>query len=543
MILEVSNMRRLVCIALFALLAGNAARADEFDLQTATVEDINKAFDSGALTSEKLVQLYLSRIAAYDQQGPKINAVITLNPKALEIARALDAERKATGPRSKLHGIPVVFKDLFDTKDMPTTAGFLPMKDSRPIHDATVVARLRDAGAVVLAKVNLSDWFGVPKQGDQSTVLGRTVNPYNIELSPSGSSGGTGAALAAAFSQLGLGSETGTSIRGPTAANSVVGLAPTRGLISRTGQVMTSFTQERAGPMARSVYDVAALTDIVAGFDAEDLLTIVSPGRTPKVSYTTFLDKDGLRGARIGVLRDFFRKGERHEEGIAMIEKAIAHMKSQGAVIVDGLSLGVDAFPLLDGAGPSAFARTNYYEGQFSYDLYFRRLGPNAPIRNMDELIAKGGGLLKPSIAQAYEEFRSIQNHPDFLARRATQETMSAMAQDLMKKFRLDALVYPFRSVPPNKHLEPYPESDNSFSSIAGLPAVVMPAGYTKETNGPIAIEFLGAPFSEPTLFKLAYAFEQTAKIRKLPPTTPALPGEKFTYPGAKPGDSRLTRR
>jgi amidase len=529
-------MHLLLRIIVVSVLACSLAAAStvsgrtEFNLQTATIEDINKAFDAGALTSEKLVQLYLNRIAAYDKKGPTINAIINLQPKALEIARALDAERKAKGPRSKLHGIPVVFKDLFDTKDMPTTAGFLPMKSSQPVYDATVVARLREAGAIVFAKVNLSDWFGVPKRGDQSTVLGRTSNPYNTELSPSGSSGGTGASLAAAFAQAGLGSETGTSIRGPTAANSVVGLAPTRGLIPRTGQVMTSFTQERAGPMARSVYDVAALTDIVAGFDAEDLLTIVAPGRTPKESYTSFLDKDGLHGARIGVLRDFFRKGERHAEGIAIVGKAIAQIKEQGAVIVDGLTLGVDAFPLLDGTGPDAFARTNYYEGQFSYNLYFRRLGPDVPIHNMDELISKGGKLLKPSIAKAYGEFRSIQSNADFIARRDTQESMAALMQDLMKRHRLDALVYPFRSVPPPKHLEQQAEADNSFSSVSGMPAVVMPAGYTKETNGPIAIEFLGMPFSEPTLFRLAYAFEQGAKLRKLPPTTPALPGEIFTY-------------
>src|SRR5690606_1025679 len=166
------------------------------------------------------------------------------------------------------------------------------------------------------------------------TILGRTSNPYNTALSPNGSSGGTGAAMAAWFAQAGLGSETGTSIRGPSAANSVVGLSPTRGLISRTGQVMTSFTQERAGPMARSVYDVAALTDVIAGFDAEDLLTIVAPGNTPKESYTSFLDVDGLRGARIGVFRDLFRKGEQHAEGIALVEQAIAHMKAQGAIIV-----------------------------------------------------------------------------------------------------------------------------------------------------------------------------------------------------------------
>lgn len=516
--------------SLVAVLAAcTSARAASFDLQTATLEDVNKAFDSGALTSEKLVQLYLARIDAYDKKGPNINSVITLNAQALETARALDAERKSKGPRSKLHGVPVVLKDLFDTKDMPTSAGFLPMKNSQPIHDATVVARLREAGAIILAKVNMSDWFGVPKKGDQSTVLGRTSNPYNTDLSPSGSSGGTGAALAACFSQLGLGSETGTSIRGPSAANSVVGLSPTRGLIPRTGQVMTSFTQERCGPMARSVYDVAALTDIVAGFDAEDLLTIGSPGKTPKESYTSFLAKDGLRGARIGVCRDFFRKGPAHEEGIAIVENAIAEMKKAGAVIVNGITTGVDIFSNTDGTAGEAPARVNYYEAQFSYNLYFRRLGPNVPIKNMDELVAHGP-LVKSNILKAYSEFRSLMPNVDYHARIDGQESLRDAVVDLMKKYRLDAIVYPFRSVPPNKHMEPYPESDNSFSSITGLPAVVMPAGYTKASNGPISIEFLGAPYSEPTLFKLAYALEQNAKLRRLPPTTPSLPGESIQY-------------
>jgi len=511
------------------LSTSHVVPAATFDLQTATLEDVNKAFESGALTSEKLVQLYLARIDAYDKKGPNINSVITLNGKALETARALDAERKAKGPRSKLHGIPVVLKDLFDTTDMPTTAGFVPMKTSQPIHDATVVARLREAGAIILAKVNMSDWFGIPKKGDQSTVLGRTSNPYNLDLSPSGSSGGTGAALAACFSQLGLGSETGTSIRGPSAANSVVGLSPTRGLIPRTGQVMTSFTQERCGPMARSVYDVAALTDIVSGFDAEDLLTIGSPGKTPKDSYTSYLTKDGLRGARIGVCRDFFRKGPAHEEGIAIVENAIAEMRKAGAVIVNGVTTSVEIFSNTDGTAAEAPARVNYYESQFSYNLYFRRLGPNAPIKNMDELIAHGS-LVKTNILKAYSEFRSLMPNVDYHARIDSQETLRDAVLDLMKKYRLDAIVYPFRSVPPNKHMEPYPEADNSFSSVTGLPAVVLPAGYTKASNGPISIEFLGAPYSERTLFKLAYALEHHAKLRRLPPSTPSLPGESFSY-------------
>lgn len=500
------------------------AQAATFDLQTATLADINAAMDAGALSSEKLTQLYLARIAAYDKIGPKINAVITLNPAALETARELDAERKAKGPRSPLHGVPVVLKDLYDTKDMPTSAGFLPMKDSRPILDATVVARLRAAGAIILAKVNMSDWFGVPKPGDQSTVLGRTLNPYNLALTPGGSSGGTGAALAAGFAQVGLGSETGVSIRNPTSNNSIVGLAPTRGLIPRAGQVMTSFTQERAGPMARSVYDVAALTEAIAGFDAEDLLTINAPGHAPAQPYTHFLDARGLRGARIGVFRDLFRQGPIHAEGVAMIEAAIAKMKEAGAVIVEPVSMGLDLFGLL------ADTRTNYYEAQFSYDLYFRRLGLTAPIRNMDELIAKGGKLVKPSIVQAYGEFRSLMHQPDFLARRDTQEMLKEQAIALMDRYKLDVLVYPFKSVPPPPHLERGVDQDNPFSSVTGLPALLVPAGYTRKENGPIAIEFLGRPWSEPTLFRIAYAYEQLSKVRKPPASTPPLPGERFEY-------------
>jgi len=507
------------------LLACTGLRAATFDLQTATLADINAAMDAGALTSEKLVALYLARIAAYDKAGPGINAVISLQPNALELARTLDAERKAQGPRSPLHGVPVVLKDLFDTKDLPTSCGFLPMKDSQPLHDATVVKRLRDAGAIILAKVNMSDWFGTPKRGDQSTVLGRTLNPYNPELTPGGSSGGTGAALAAAFAQVGLGSETGVSIRNPTSNNSLVGLAPTRGLIPRTGQTMTSFAQERCGPMGRSVYDVAVVTDIVAGFDAEDLLTISSPGRTPERSYTTFLKNDALRGARIGVFRDLFRQGPAHAEGIALVEKAIAEMKAAGAVIIEPVSTGLDLFPLL------GETRTNYYEAQFSYDLYFRRLGPQAPIRSMDELLAKGGDLVKPTIVRGYREFNSLMHHRDYLARRDTQETLRDATIALMDKYRLDALVYPFKSLPPEPHLaERNNERDNPFSSVTGLPAVLVPAGYTAKENGPIALEILGRPFAEPTLFALAYAYEQLAQVRRSPPSTPALPGETFTY-------------
>jgi len=513
--------------ALAATVGTLSTSAASFDLRTATLEDINRAYDAGALSAEKLLTLYLARIAAYDRQGPKLNTIITLNPHAQAEARALDAERKARGPRSRLHGVPVVVKDLIDTKDMPTSAGFLPLKNSQPLHDATIIARLRDAGAIILAKVNLSDWFGTPPPGDHSTILGRTLNPYNLALKPGGSSGGTAVALAAGFAQLGLGSESGTSIREPASNNSVVGFAPTRGLISRTGVLMHSFTQDRAGPMARSVYDVAAMTDVLAGLDAEDLLTASSPGRTPTVSYTTFLHRDGLRGARIGVFRDLFRPGARHAEGIALIERAIGQMKSAGATVVDGVSTGLKLFALLDGQG----ARANYWEAPFSYDLYFRRLGPQAPIRSVDELIAKHGPQLRAGIAKARTELRSLQHDPDYLTRRDTQETVKDAVIELMSKFRLDALVYPYRSLSPEPHLENFRrEADNALSAVTGLPTLVVPAGYTEKENGPIAIEILGRPYSEPVLFRIAYAYEQASARRKPPATTPALAGEVFDY-------------
>lgn len=509
----------LIALVLLLLMATVARAAS---LSTATLQDLQAAMDQGRLSSERLVTLYLRRIEAYDTRGPAIRSVITLNTNAIAEARVLDTERKARGPRGPLHGVPVVLKDLFDTRDMPTTCGFLPMRDSRPIHDATVVRRLREAGAIILAKVNMSDWFGVPKKGDQSTVLGRTLNPYNLELTPGGSSGGTGASLAAVFAQVGLGSETGVSIRNPTANNSLVGLAPTEGLISRAGQTVTSFHQERCGPMGRSVLDVAALATVVAGFDSDDLLTTQSLGKIPTGSYTNFLRGDGLRGARIGVFRDLFRKGPMHQEGVALVERAIASMKKEGAVVIDGLSLGMDLFAALEDA------RLNYYEGPSAFETYFRRLGPNAPIRSVEELVRKGGDLLKTNISRGVRELGPLTHEPEYLARLKTRHSLRASVIRLMDAHQLDALVYPFKSVPPEGHLETQPEKDNPLSSVTGLPALLVPAGYITAGGGPIAVEFLGRPFDEPVLFRIGYAYEQATRNRRHPSSVPPLEGEDF---------------
>ena len=247
--------------------------------------------------------------------------------------------------------------------------------------------------------------------------------------------------------------------------------------------------------------------------------TIVAPGRTPTASYTSFLDKNGLRGARIGVFRDLFRKGPQHAEGIALVEKAIAQMKAAGAVIVDPVSTGIDLFPLLDET------RTNYYEAQFSYDLYFRRLGPNAVIHNMDELIKVGGDLVKPSIVKGYGEFHSLMHHPDFLARRDTQETLRDALVELMDKYRLDALVHPFKSMPPPAHLERGVDQDNPLSSVTGLPALLVPAGTRARRTVRSRLSSSGGRSASRRCSGWRIAYEQQSKNRKTPASTPPLAG------------------
>src|SRR5687768_1735915 len=286
--------RGLMSAALAALLLTAQAHAVTLDLTTASVADLNAAFDAGALTSEKLVRMYLKRIATYDEQGPSINAVLALNPKAIETARALDAERKSKGPRSPLHGIPVIVKDVFDTADMPTTGGYLPLKGVVPAKDAAIVKKLRDAGAVILAKVNQSDWYATPDIIASSTLGGSTLNPFALAHTPGWSSAGTGAGLAAHFGKIGLGSETGFSIRTPTSDSNLFGLSTTSGLISRSGQMWSYITGERGGPMNHSMYDLAVTLDVIAGFDSADLWTANSLGKMPEKPYVSFLDKNGL---------------------------------------------------------------------------------------------------------------------------------------------------------------------------------------------------------------------------------------------------------
>src|SRR5262249_8117288 len=318
----------LAIVAATVVFALAPALAKTIDVDSATVAELNAAFDAGTLTSEKLVQICLARIAAYDRKGPSLHAVMTLNPKALDEARALDAERKSKGRRSVLHGIPVVLKDNYDTHDMPTTGGSVLLEGSIPAKDAFVVKKLRDAGAIILAKVNMSEFASA---GAYSSLGGQSLNPHDLTRTPSGSSGGTGVAIAAGYAPLGMGTDTGGSIRGPSTSNGIVGLKPTHGLLSRTGIIPLALSFDTGGPMARSVYDVAAALGIMTGVDPADPATKKSEG-TLQSDYTRDLRSDALKGARVGVARDFLGA----DSGVDWVgEASLGAMRTAGATVVE----------------------------------------------------------------------------------------------------------------------------------------------------------------------------------------------------------------
>jgi amidase len=508
--------------------AAIAAPAATFDLSTATIADINAAFDKGALTSEKLVQLYLARIDAYDQAGPKLNTVITLKDreKALAEARALDAERKTKGPRSPLHGIVVLAKDVFDTADMPTSGGFKPMATSQPRYDSFVIARLRAAGAIILAKLNQSDWYGVAPAG-ASTLKGQVLSPYNPKKLTGYSSSGTGASMAAWFGTIGLGSDTGGSITIPSANSNLVGFATTHGLVSRTGMMWSSPRQENGGPMGRSVYDCAAVLDAIAGYDAADLATEAGVGQLPDKSYTSFINASGLVGARIGILREMVRTGPIHAEGVALFEKAVADLKKAGAVLVDPVLTGLNIVQVQTDAAAASFERA------YAIDKYLAALPPDAPIRTVDEMIAKGGSIVKPAIIEARKR-GSLDRFAPLVAAYKQQDVLRSVLVELMDKYQLDALVLPFRTaVIDDVGVEGgggRPDTRNSLSSYTGLPTIIVPGGFFPGDGMPFGVQFLGRNFSEPTLIKLASGYEAATKHRKAPTSTPPLAGESFQY-------------
>ena len=496
-----------------------AAPPAPFVLEEATIAGIHAAFASGTLTCRQLVTAYLARIEAYDDDGPALNAVLTVNPSALEIAADMDA-RHASSPSAvgPLHCVPVVLKDNYDTADLPTTGGSVTLAESIPRDDAFVVQRLREAGALVLAKANLTE---LARGGTTlSSLGGQTKNPYDLTRTPGGSSGGTGAAIAANFAAVGTGSDTGQSIRSPASAGSLVGLRPTRGLVSRDGIIPLSTTQDAAGPITRTVEDAARMLDAIAGHDPNDPITAFSLDKIPD-SYTHSLNRDGLAGARIGVLVDFFGADAVHEEVNAVTEAAIGQMSALGATMVR-MSIP-DLDELTRGLAVSSF------EAKIAFNAYLADLGSRAPVRSLEEFIERGG--FHDSIRRSLETDQQVAdglNDSEYHRRLRRRQSLRQAVMTAMADHDLDAILYPHqrRLVAPIG--EPQLERNGVLSNGTGFPAITVPGGFSMPSASaplgvPIGIELLGAEWSEPRLIELAFAFEQATTIRKPPVETPPL--------------------
>lgn len=517
---------------LLATGAAPAVTAAQIDLAGATVAELQAAMGSGKLSAEQLLQMSLARIRAYDDDGPKLNALILVNPRALDEARALDAERRAGKLRGPLHGIPVILKDNHDTFDMPTTAGSVFLEGSIPPDDAFIVKKLRDAGAIILAKANLSEFASSAKSNGFSSLGGQTLNPHDLTRGPAGSSGGSGAAVAAWYAPIALGTDTGGSIRGPCSVNGLACIKPTRGLLSRDGVIPLGLSFDTSGPMARSIYDVAVSLGAMTGIDAADAETARSAGKS-FADYTPFLKRDALRGARLGVLVDYAGADPEVKQVFAAVR---AKLESLGATLVEVKLPGF----ILDRQSIHDVMRPGEFKAQVAD--YLATLKPGYP-RTLAELI-QAASTWKPKPGQwanlgRWEQFRSEQagyamNDPIYLSARAHGPALiTGHLEGLLFQHRLDAFIYPTNPVPAQRldidYSLPRPATATSIANITGFPDVIVPAGVTA-SKLPVTLSFLGPAFSEPRLLGLAYSFEQATHARVSPPTTPALAGEKIAY-------------
>lgn len=479
---------------------------EQFDIKEATILEMTAAMEEGKLTSEELVRFYLDRIDQFDQQGPSINSMLYVNRDAIETAKQLDKERAEGTIRGALHGIPIVLKDNYDTVDMPTTGGSLSLEGSMAPDDAYQTAQLREEGAIIIGKANLHEFaFGFETY---SSLGGQTLNPYDLTKFPGGSSGGTGAAVTSNFAAAGLGTDTGGSIRVPSSFNNLVGIRPTMGLASRDGIIPLALTQDVGGPIARTVEDAAIVLDAIAGYDEADPVTEESNGNIPE-SYTDYLDEDGLEGARIGVVRALF--GE-DPDIIKATEQAIDDMELLGAEVIDVTIPNLDqiiAYPSLSG-----------FEFKFQLNDYLASLGENAPVTSLAEVIESGK--YHPSMEasmKAREAKVSLENDPEYLNIVETRPAITKTSlMDVFDGQDVDALLYPTSALLPqnieNKSQGGGPNP--KLSPFSGYPAMSVPIGFS-ESGLPIGMELLGTEFSEPTLIKLAYSYQEGTDHRMAP--------------------------
>jgi amidase len=490
-------------------------------MHNASLTDLQARLASGELSARALAEHYLDRIARLDHAGPNLNSVIEVNPDALEIAEALDAERRAGRLRGPLHGLPLLLKDNLDTGDrMQTTAGSLALEGSRAAQDAFAVARLRAAGALILGKTNLSEWAnfrGRRSSSGWSSRGGQTRNPHGLGRSPSGSSSGSGAAVAAGLCAAAIGTETDGSIVSPANVNGIVGLKPTVGLVSRSGIIPISASQDTAGPMTRTVADAALLLGVLAGPDPADPVTLHDHA---EADYTRHLDRDGLRGARLGVVRDLFGF---HPKVDRVMEDALDTLHRLGAELVDPLELKleaeVDANELL----------VLYYEYKDGLNRYLGGLGPDAPVRSLADVIAfneANAARVMPHFGHEYmleaEAKGGLDTAEYVTARDANHQRLRADGIDkLLSEHRLDALIAPSGGpawLTDHVNGDHYSDGGSGFSSpaaIAGYPSLTVPAGFV--AGLPIGLGFFAGAWQEGTLLRLGYAFEQATQARRPP--------------------------
>jgi amidase len=481
-----------------------------FEVHEATIPALQAAMASGRATSVSLVDAYLARIAAYDQAGPRLNAIIRLNPAARAVAEALDAERRGGRVRGSLHGVPVILKDNYATSEMPVSAGSIALAGMRPRDEAFQVKKLRAAGAVILGSANMDELAEMTV--GLSSLGGQTRNPYDLARIPGGSSGGSAVAAAASYAAIAFGTDTGSSIRIPAADNNLFALRPTKGLSSIAGIIPYSRTHDTAGPLARTVTDLAIGLDATIGADPSDAATRLLDEH-PLPAFVAALDASALSGARLGVLRGFFGV-DQDAEAAHVVEGAIEQMEKRGATAME--------VALPDDVDLSA---ATVWDFEFASDLAaYLSTVPDAPVRSLSEILERG--LFHPSLDARLRHVNAApgRDSPAHRAALASQRIIRKVVVGLLDAHRLDAIVYPTVRRKPALIGEAPRPSNTKLSAVTGLPALAAPAGFTVD-GLPIGLEMLGRPLADARLVALAFAYEQAAMPRRPPFTTPPLSG------------------
>ena len=500
-------------------------------IEEATIAQLHAAMRGGRLTCRGLVDHYLRRIETFDKAGPAINAIVIVNPDARKEADALDARFMASGPIGPLHCVPAIVKDNFETVGLQSAAGSLSLKGFVSAKDAFQVRRIKEAGAIVLAKSNMAEFAFSPYETVSSILPGYTKNPYALDRVTAGSSGGTAAAVAASFGAIGLGSDTGNSIRGPSSHQALAGIRSTMGLTSRAGVVPLNLLADIAGPMTRSLEDAVTVFQVIAGEDPDDPVTLAAPyvleglrpqGRPPSIpDYRAALVRDGLKGARIGVLRQAYERDTTDPEIVKVFMQAVDDLKRAGAIIVDPAAVDLSAARRPQGAGSC---------GGFKYDInrYLAGHGDGIPVKTLEAIIRARQN--HPSVQLRLERAQEgTANGPETEPCKVEaeyREQVRAAVVKTMDANTLDAFVYPTWSNPPRLIGDlNTPHGDNSqfFSPTTGFPAINVPMGYTRNNTLPAGITFFGRAWDEPRLIRLAYGYEQATRQRRAPAATPPL--------------------